>query len=240
MTNVMANPSTTKRENGLVLKIGRNANKLLRSELLLRGESKLVKEHFSLGIVNSSKQVHGMAIGALASDIDVLRGLNISAMADGRDVRGAAIGLMNDVQKANGVNICLLGGYASTVNGLNAGSIIIMSKNVNGVSIGGMSSAQEIFGATVGCINVVKKKLRGFAFGLINFSKSFQGVKVGLVNICNQPSKGADIGILNIRTDAPWYAKISFGLAYRFSKKSAKCKAAPDHEGDTQETSDFA
>jgi hypothetical protein len=81
------------------------------------------------------------------------------------------------------------------------GTGVNYSNNVNGSQI------------TLG-VNICNDELKGSQIGSLNLTDKLKGNQTGFINYANE-GKGLQVGLLNIKSDAPWYAKVIPGIAYR-------------------------
>jgi hypothetical protein len=98
----------------------------------------------------------------------------------------SAGGLLSYNLWTNGISISLINGVHNKMNGLQIGGTSTAG-DINGVQIAGVSSAERMHGLQIGAVNITEKH-RGVQIGLFNKAKDLKGVQIGLWNKCGKRS----------------------------------------------------
>ena len=97
-----------------------------------------------------------------------------------------------------GVQIAAVNYAGGTMNGAQLG-VFNDAETANGLQIGAINYVdKDLSGFQIGAINLVGAEMTGFQIGAINFAEKANGVQIGAFNVAGSAFAGIQIGALNV------------------------------------------
>ena len=109
-------------------------------------------------------------------------GVAVSVIGGQDEVKGFAIGFLNQVGNLDGFSGGAVNLVGENANGIQFGTCNNVDGELRGIqAMGLLNHVGELSGAQLGAVNVTQKG-RGLQLGLVNVTKSLRGVQIGLLN----------------------------------------------------------
>ena len=150
---------------------------------------------FNLAYARSDGRQRGVQFGGVNVVEGPLRGVQLGWLGNGAGVLEGTASV--------GAQIALLGNYADSLRGAQAGLLFNRNCTGTGLQLALLCNFSDTFrGLQIGGVNLDGEDVRGVQFGVLNAgAKRFSGLQIGALNGCRGEAHGLQLSLFNSASD---------------------------------------